>query len=76
MSIDVPIGVYKLYYACGETWYGPRDLFGEDTTYSSSSELLKFYDDGTYYMGHTLELWRQSGGNFNTHSIDESDFPG
>lgn len=46
------------------------------TTYSSSSELLKFYDDGTYYMGHTLELWRQSGGNFNTHSIDESDFPG
>lgn len=76
VSIDVPIGVYKLYYACGETWYGPRDLFGEDTTYSSSSELLKFYDDGTYYMGHTLELWRQSGGNFSTYSVDESDFPG
>lgn len=76
VKIDVPIGVYKLYYACGETWYGAQDLFGEDTAYSSSSELLDFYDDGTYYMGHTLELWMQSGGNFSTYSVNESDFPG
>lgn len=75
VRLDVPIGVYKLSYACGETWYGATDLFGDDTLYYSSSDTLSFYADGEYYNGHTLELWLQQGGNFDRRTISASQFP-
>lgn len=75
VEIDVPVGVYKLYYAAGKEWYGESSLFGEDTAYSSSSDLLEFYTDYTTFYGSTLELWPQYNGNFDTHYIDEDDFP-
>lgn len=75
VNCKVPIGVYKLYYATGSTWYGQHDLFGSGTMYYTSSELLNFYSDTEYYNGTTLELWRQTNGNFETESIDASDFP-
>lgn len=75
VEIDVPIGVYRLYYATGETWYGKALLFGEDTATYTSDDLLEFYADDYYYNGVTLELWRQSGGNFDTKSISYDDFP-
>ena len=27
-EVEVPIGVYKLYYCVGTTWYGTKDKFG------------------------------------------------
>lgn len=75
VEIDVPVGVYKLYYATGETWYGVTELFGENTVYSSSDELLEFYTDSTTAYGNTLELWAQYGGNFETVLIAENEFP-
>ena len=75
VSLDVPIGVYKLSYACGETWYGATDLFGAETLYYTSSDTLSFYADGDYYNGHTLELWLQQNGNFDQRSISASQFP-
>lgn len=75
VEIDVPIGVYRLYYATGETWYGKALLFGEYTATYTSDDLLEFYADDSYYNGVTLELWRQSGGNFDTKSISYDDFP-
>ena len=75
VDINVPIGVYKLYYASGETWYGPKYKFGDETHYFSSNDLLEFYADSEYYNGVTLELWAQVGGNYNTETIDEKDFP-
>lgn len=75
VEIDVPIGVYRLYYATGETWYGKALLFGEATATYTSDDLLEFYADDSYYNGVTLELWRQSGGNFDTKSISYDDFP-
>lgn len=75
VEIDVPIGVYRLYYATGETWYGKALLFGEDTATYTSDDLLEFYADDSYYNGVTLELWPQSGGNFDTKSISYDDFP-
>lgn len=75
VSIDVPIGVYKLYYAYGPTWRGAYYKFGEDTQYCSSNDLLEFYADSEYYNGVTLELWAQHGGNYSTKSIDEDEFP-
>ena len=75
VEIDVPIGVYRLYYATGKTWYGKALLFGEDTATYTSDDLLEFYADDYYYNGVTLELWPQSGGNFDTKSISYDDFP-
>lgn len=76
VELDVPVGVYKLYYATGDVWYGTQYKFGEDTAYFSSDDLLDFYTsyDSTY--GVTLELWAQYNGNFETGEISETAFPG
>ena len=74
-EVDVPIGVYKLYYCVGSTWYGGDEKFGENTKCYSSEELLEFYADSQYYQGCSLELWAQTGGNFEDHAISESSFP-
>lgn len=76
VEMDVPVGVYKLYYATGEEWFGKNKLFGEDTVYNTSYELLEFYTDYTSANGVSLELWAQTGGNFDTVEIDEATFPG
>ena len=75
VSIDVPIGVYKLYYAYGDTWYGAKDRFGPDTVYYTSDDLLEFYTDNSHAYGHTLELWLQKDGNFDADRIYSSSFP-
>ena len=75
VELDVPIGVYKLYYCVGETWYGTKDKFGEHTRFYSSEELMDFYADSQYYRGHSLELWSQTNGNFDDHPISENGFP-
>ncbi len=75
VECSVPIGVYRLYYATGDTWYGPHDKFGNETMYFSSDDLLDFYADSEYYNGTTLELWLQRDGNFKTENIDAADFP-
>lgn len=76
VNLDVPVGVYKLYYATGDVWYGTLYKFGVDTAYFSSDDLLDFYTsyDSTY--GVTLELWAQYNGNFETDEISETAFPG
>ena len=80
-SIDVPIGVYKLYYATsdsnstGNNFYGTKLLFGENTHYYASDDLLTFYADSKYYNGHTLTLKATINGNFDTNPIAESQFP-
>lgn len=75
VEINVPIGVYKLYYACGPVWHGTLAKFGDDTMYYSSDDLLKFYADESYFNGVTLELWAQYDGNFDTDVVDKSEFP-
>ena len=81
VSIDVPIGVYKLYYAtdgsnsAGNNFYGTKLLFGDNTHYYSADQLLTFYADTEYYNGHTLTLKATIDGNFSTDPIAESQFP-
>ncbi len=75
VEIDVPIGEYKLYYACGETFYGPKLLFGDNTACYTSSETLEFYTDSEYYRGVSLTLYSVYNGNYSTQSIDDSSFP-
>lgn len=75
VSIDVPIGVYKLYYATGKNFYGIKELFGEDTRYYESDEFLSFYLSGNYYNGCSITLWETYDGNFETDEISEKNFP-
>lgn len=75
-EIDVPVGVYKLYYATGDTFYGTKLLFGDKTRFYASDDLLNFYSDSQYYNGHTITLYSVSHGNFDTDPISESSFPG
>ncbi len=76
VSLDVPVGVYRLYYCVGDEWYGTSDKFGKGTRYYSSDDLLEFNADSEHYNGHILQLWAQVNGNFEDHPINESGFPG
>ena len=76
VEIDVPVGIYKLYYAFGNGWFGPKDLFGKDTTYCTVSDLLEFYTDYTTAYGININLRAQYDGNFETENINASQFPG
>lgn len=74
VDIDVPIGTYKLYYACGSEWYGEKLLFGDDTQYFKSDDDLEFYIDGNYVEGCSITLYPVYNGNFETEKIDLNEF--
>ena len=78
-SVDVPLGVYELYYATGLDWQGAGAkynlVFGPDTQWHTSNETFRFYDDGEYYNGHTVTLYSVLNGNWSTETIDEGDLP-
>ena len=71
VTVDVPLGNYKFYYCSGRNWYGIDYKFGDETIYSTSSDTLNFYEDGDSVWGHTIELYMQEDGNFDTHDIDK-----
>lgn len=75
LEVDVPIGVYKLYYATGTTFFGSKELFGDETSYYEADELLTFNLSAGYYNGHTITLYSTYGGNFDTDEISEKNFP-
>lgn len=75
VSVDVPIGVYKLYYATGESFYGTKELFGSTTSCYEADKLLTFHYDSGYYNGHTITLKSTYNGNFDTDEISEKVFP-
>lgn len=75
VKIDVPIGVYKLFYATGTDFYDTDILFGDDTRCYSSDDLFSFYADDEYYRGHIVTLYAVSNGNLDTDPIPEDQFP-
>lgn len=75
VEINVPIGVYKFYYATGTTFYGTKLLFGAHTGCYVADELLTFNVEDDYYIGHTITLRKTTSGNFETDYISDSAFP-
>lgn len=79
VTIDVPLGVYKLYYATGLDWKGAgaqnNMVFGPDTQWSTSPKSFVFSQDGEYYNGHSITLYSVFNGNLSTELIKESDLP-
>ena len=76
VSIKVPVGVYKLYYATGNQFYGNiQYCFGKDTIATTSDDLLAFYTDEQYTHGNTVTLYKVTNGNFDTTSISPGNLP-
>lgn len=75
VTIDVPLGVYEIYYASGSAWYGKDDLFGTDTAYYKCEDVFPFTASGDGYDGWTLTLYPVANGNLETDAIDPEEFP-
>lgn len=75
IEVDVPIGVYKIYYATGETWYGTNDLFGPETSYYRCGDYFIFTKDDESYKGWVLTLYPVVDGNMDSESVSADDFP-
>ena len=75
VEIDVPVGVYKLYYATGHTFYGPKELFGRETSCYESDKELSFHVIGNRREGHSITLKKLLNGNFHTYGINKNKFP-
>lgn len=74
VNIQIPLGNYELRYANGIDWYGEDHLFGSNTSYSKSENILSFYRNGPQIMGHTIMLYNQINGNMPTKDIEKSEF--
>lgn len=69
VTVGVPAEHLYVYFASGETWYGTKLLFGDETYYSMDDELLDFTQ---YTWEYTL--YPVSSGNFSETPIDPDDF--
>ena len=74
-TIQVPPGVYRLWYCSGPFWYDIGDYFGDDTVWYTSDDLLSFYETYTECIGNTITLYKVYGGNFSTYQASETDLP-
>ena len=69
VTVGVPAEYLRVYFACGDTWYGQLEKFGPNTTYSKDDELLDFTQ---YTWEYTL--YPVYDGNFEETPISESEF--
>lgn len=74
VSLDMPLGSYKLKYATGEQWYGTKFLFGPETAYSVADKQFDFEVRGDHVSGYTVELILQPNGNLKTNKISAEEF--
>lgn len=74
VTMEVPIGAYTVKYAAGSDWYGLKNLFGPKTVYSKADKAFRFEKRGNEISGYTITLYRVSGGNLHTSSINPEEF--
>ncbi len=75
-TVNAPVGLYKFFYAAGETWYGMERKFGKDTTsFYMSPDEIELSADSTTYDVLELTLYVVSDGNMDVDPIHETDFP-
>ena len=70
----MPLGIYDIYYASGDQWYGETFMFGAETSFYKCDRTFNFYYDGSYFQGWTIELYEQEGGNMETDIISADEF--
>jgi hypothetical protein len=74
VTVDVPLGTYEVRYAAGQTWYGYKYLFGQDTAYSKADETFTFEVVGNQVNGYTITLYKVAHGNLTTSWISPNEF--
>jgi len=74
LSVLVPPGTYKMKFAFGQTWYGPKYLFGDETSAIEGDRNLEFRHDAVADSGHVVTLIPQPDGNFPFHVIPADKF--
>ena len=73
-TIKLPKGNYTIKAAYGKTWFGEKDMFGDDGTYYK----MNFYEDGAggaIVLKSGYKYWitmRMSGGGGNASSTNEN----
>jgi len=71
----VPLGIYELLFAVGNTWYGDKELFGPYATYLKTNTLYEFYiDDNDVVWGLSQDLKRHVLGSLHSQPVDPSEF--
>ncbi len=73
-EVSIPLGRYEMRYASGTTWYGLTDLFGPETAYAKTLDVLDFHEEDGEYKGYTIELILQENGNLDTEALGPGDF--
>jgi hypothetical protein len=73
-TVRIPLGVYELRYAAGESWYGEEYLFGPETAYAKADESFDYRAHGEEVSGFSVELIKQINGNLSESRIRASDF--
>ena len=74
-EVLVPLGEYEVYYATGETWYGPEIKFGSGTEYFKCGKTLSFVETLSGYSGWTMTLYPVYNGNLETETLTAAEFP-
>jgi len=74
LTIELPLGSYRLKFASGEKWYGLKNLFGPETTYSCIPDPMDFYISGNYASGHGIELTPQAGDKLETRRMKAAEW--
>lgn len=69
ISVPVPFGNYFVYFAYGTDWYGPKYVFGDDTSYGKDEEICDFEN---YTWEYTFV--KTADGNFTETPIDSDEF--
>ncbi|MDD4912023.1 MAG: hypothetical protein PHP57_06970 [Sideroxydans sp.] len=63
----VPLGEYRVKFACGKHWYGKIERFGRGTPISTGLTPLVFSQVGKTINGNVLTLTKTFNGNFRTN---------
>ena len=69
VTIGVPGQVLTVYFATGDTWYGLKERFGDETRYSKDDEPVDFSQFTIQYR-----LISSTNGNFSETVIDKDEF--
>ena len=69
VTVPVPPGYFRVYFAYGEEWYGPDLLFGSETVCEKDDDLLDFKQ---YTWEYTL--YPITNGNFSATPISLDEF--
>ena len=76
-TIKAPYGTYEIFYATGNTWYGPKILFGPGGSTYKEPKKAKLYRKGNMIYGIRYRIYNiYSGGAGNpSQSIPSNSFP-